>query len=297
MVHTKADVMQKVLINQYKRQDVFQCGHEAHFKFEKSVSVYHVLKEKRCYPEGCIYFLWKCKLLNKGHSCPKGYKHVGRNCFSCKNYFDEKISYQPEILLDKEEFENFQRELEEFEDWLQGAVGKRIEFSGTVNSVKPHFKKKRLGSKEILTFPGFLVSFKEGYLDRVFFKDHIFLTISRKTQENLKFAKGDKVEFEALLRTDKGRIILERIRHVEFLEKKREAFWNLSQAVVAKNTGTEFDCQPEKCLVCENGSLLDVVEKDGQRSKSYRHLFCLAGVTDPENCVYHLAKKMKMVKT
>jgi hypothetical protein len=289
--------MQKVLINQYKRQNVFQCGHKSHFKFEKNVSVYHVLKEKGCYPEGCIYFLWKCKLLNKGHSCPKGYQHVGRNCFSCKNYFEEKISYQPEMLLDKEEFGNFQRDLEEFEDWLESVVGKRIEFSGTVNSVKPHFRKKILGSKEILAFPGFLISFKEGYLDRVFFEDYIFLSISIKSQENLKFAKGDKVEFEATLRTDKGRIILEKIGHVGFLEKKGEAFWNESLALVAKNTGTELDCQPEKCLVCENGCLLDVVEKEGERSKIHRHLFCLAGVGDPEACVYPLAKKMKMIKT
>lgn len=205
--------------------------------------------------------------------------------------------YQPEILLDKEEFGNFQRDLEEFEDWLQSVVGKRIEFSGTVNSVKPHFIKKRLGSKEILAFPGFLISFKEGYLGRVFFKDYIFLSISRKSQENLKFAKGDKVEFEATLRMGKGRIILERIGHVEFSEKKRGAFWNLSQALVAKNTGTELDCQPEKCLVCEKGCLLDVVEKEGERSKIYRHLFCLAGVPDPESCVYHLAKKIRMIKT
>jgi hypothetical protein len=289
--------MQKVLINQYKRQDIFQCGHKSHFKFEKNVSVYHVLKEKGCYPEGCIYFLWKCRLLNKGHSCPKGYQHVGKSCFSCKNYFEEKVWYQPEILLDKEEFENFQRDLEEFEDWLQSVVGKRIEFSGTVNSVKPHFIKKGLGSNQILTFPGFLISFKEGYLDRVFFKDYIFLSISRKSQENLRFAKGDKVEFEATLRTDKGRIILERIGHVEFSEKKGEAFWNESLALVTKNTGTELDCQPEKCLVCENGCLLDVVEREGERSKIYRHLFCLAGVVDPEACVYHLAKKIRMIKT
>lgn len=289
--------MQRVLINQYKRQDVFQCGHKAHFRFEKNVSVYHVLKEKRCYPEGCIYFLWKCKLLNKGNSCPKKFRHVGRNCFSCKNYFEEKILYQPEVLLEREKFGDFQRELEEFEEWLQSVVGKRIEFSGTANSVKPHFKRKKWGSTETLTFPGFLVSFKEGYIDRVFFKDYIFLTISRKTQENLKFSNGDKVEFEAVLRTDRGRIILEKIRHVEFLEKKEKTSWNSSQAVVAKNTGTELDCQPDKCLVCENGCLLDVVERDGQHFKSYRHLFCLAGVTDPENCVYPLAKKIKMART
>ena len=66
---------------------------------------------------------------------------------------------------------------------------------------------------------------------------------------------------------------------------------------MAKNTGAELDCQPEKCLACENGCLLDVVEKDGECSKSGRHLFCLAGVTDPEDCVYHLAKKIKMLRT
>ncbi len=113
----------------------------------------------------------------------------------------------------------------------------------------------------------------------------------------MKFATGDKVEFEATVRTDRGRIILEKMRHVEFTEKKEAASWNSSQAVVAKSTGTELDCQPEKCLVCENGSLLDVVERDGERLKTCRHLFCLAGVTDPENCVYRLAKKIRMAKT
>lgn len=285
--------MPKVLINQYKRQDVFRCNHRAHFRFEKSVSVYHVLKEKNCFPEGCIWFLWKCKLLNKGQSCPKGYQHVGRDCFSCKNYFEEKIIYQPEILLNPEEDKKFQRDLEEYEEWLERTRGKWVEFSGKINSVKPHFRKIRYGRKEILEFPGFLICFKEGYLDRVFFKDHIFATISRKTQQNLKFAKGDEVEFQARLRTDKGRIVLEKIRYVEFVDKKKEASWSLSEALVAKNIGTEFDCQPDKCMMCENRSLLDVVEKMGNNASLKRHLFCLVGMDDPDTCVYHLAQKMK----
>jgi hypothetical protein len=286
----------KVLTNQYKRRDVFRCSHQAHFHFEKNVSVYHVLKEKRCFPQGCIYFLWKCTLLNKGQSCPKKYQHVGRDCFSCKNYFDEKVVYQPEIILDSEQYKKFEGDLEEFEEWLEETVGKWVEFSGTVNSVKPHFRKIKFGSKETLSFPGFLISFKEGYLDRVFFKDHIFVTISKRTQQNLKFARGDEVEFKARLRIDRGRIVLERIRYVEFLHKEEATSWTLSQALVAKNTGKEFDCQPEKCMMCENGCLVDIVEKTDRSPNTRRHLFCLIGIENPEECMYHLAKKIKKEK-
>lgn len=288
--------MPKTLINQYKRQGVFRCSHQAHFRFEKSVSVYHVLKEKKCFPQGCIYFLWKCTLLNKGNSCPKKYQHVGRNCFSCKNYFEEKIIHQPEIILDKEGYKKFESDLEEFEEWLEETVGRWVEFSGTINSVKPHFRKIRYGPEGVLNFPGFLISFKEGYLDRIFFKDHIFVTISRKTQQNFKFARGDKVEFKARLRTDRGRIVLERIRYVEFLHKEDGTCWSSSQALVAKNTGKEFDCQPEKCMMCENGCLLDVVEKTNKSSPIKRHLYCLMGIENPEECVYHLVKKIKNEK-
>jgi hypothetical protein len=288
--------MPKVLINQYKRQDVFRCSHRAHFRFEKNVSVYHVLKEKKCFPQGCIYFLWKCHLLNKGHSCPKKYQHVGKGCFSCKQYFDEKINYQPENLLDPEAYKKFQRELEDFEEWLEETKGNWVEFSGTVNSVKPHFRKIRFGAKETISFPGFLISFTEGYLDRTLFEDHLFVTISRRTQQNLKFAKGDRVDFQARLGIDKGRIVLDKIRHVDFLHKEKDAAPTVSQALVAQKTGTEFDCQPEKCVMCEKGCLLDVVEKTEDTSPVKRHLFCLMGVENPEECIYQLVKKMDKEK-
>ncbi len=288
--------MPKVLINQYKRQDVFRCSHKAHFRFEKNVSVYHVLKEKKCFPQGCIYFLWKCRLLNKGNSCPKKYKHVGRDCFSCKNYFDEKINYQPETLLDAEQYKKFERDLEEFEEWLETTRGKWVEFSGTVNTVKPHFRKIRFGSSQTISFPGFLISFTEGYIDRTFFQDNIFVTTSRRTQQNLKFARGDEVEFQARFGTDRGRIVLDRIRHIDFLHKESQDGPTVSQALVARSTGTEFDCQPEKCMMCGNGCLLDVIDKGDRESKVKRHLYCLAGVQNPEECVYRLVKRMEREK-
>jgi hypothetical protein len=288
--------MPKVLINQYKRQDVFRCSHRAHFRFEKNVSVHHVLKEKKCFPQGCIYFLWKCHLLNKGHSCPKKYQHVGRGCFYCKSYLDEKINYQPETMLDPEAYKKFQRDLEDFEEWLEETRGNWVEFSGTVNSVKPHFRKIRFGSKETISFPGFLISFTEGYLDRTFFEDHIFVTTSRRTQQNLRFAKGDRVDFQARLGIDRGRIVLDKIRHVDFLNKEKDTAPTVSQALVAQKTGTEFDCQPEKCVMCEKGCLLDVVEKTEDTSPVKRHLFCLMGVENPEECIYQLVKKMDKEK-
>jgi hypothetical protein len=290
------DAMPKTHINQYKRQDVFRCSHKAHFRFEKSVSVYHVLKEKECFPQGCLYFVWKCKLLNKGNSCPKGYQHVGRDCFSCKNYFDEKMNYQPEILLDPEGYRKFERELEEFEEWLQETRGKWVEFSGTVKAVKPHFRKITFGAKQTISFSGFLISFAEGYIDRAFFEDHIFVSISRLTQQNLRLAAGDEVEFQARLGISRGRIVLDRIRHVEFLHKENSKAPTVSEALVARSTGTEFDCQPEKCMICDKGCLLDVVDKADTKSPVRRHLYCLAGVENPDECVYRLLKKIESEK-
>jgi hypothetical protein len=289
--------MQKVLTNQFKRQDVFRCSFKSHFKFENNVSVYHVLKEKNCYPSGCVYFVWKCKFLNKGESCPKGFSHVGRKCFGCPHYFEEKLSFQPEIVLEREKFEDFQRDLEDFEYWLETVLGKEVEFSGTINSVKPNLTKIMDKDKEIFLLKGFLLNFREGYLGRVFFDDFIYVRISKKLQEKYQFSSKDKLEFKGILSLNKGRIVLQKVRQIEILEKINLAVWNLSNSLVAKNTGTEFDCQPEKCLACEKGVLVDVSEKRGFDEKRYRHLFCLAGMENPGICVYQLYKKMERAKT
>lgn len=285
--------MQKILINQHKRQDVFRCGHKAHFKFDKNVSVYHVLRERKCFPQGCIYFLWKCQLLNKGRRCPKRYEHVGRKCFGCKYYYEDKVCHQPEVILPNEEFEEFKKSLEEYEEWLESVVGKDVEFSGEINTVKPHLKKIISGSRQSMFFKGFLLSFKQGFVNRVFFDDYIYASVSTKSHEKNKFAQGDKIDFLTRLRVDRGRIVLDKIRRIEFTEKRDAPSWDFSQAIVAKNVGTELHCQPEKCLRCEKGCLLDVVERSESKDKISRHLFCLAGTEDPEVCFYDLKKKVE----
>jgi hypothetical protein len=162
--------------------------------------------------------------------------------------------------------------------------------------VKPHFRKITFGSKQTISFSGFLISFAEGYIDRTFFQDHVFVSISRLTQQNLRFAAGDEVEFQARLGTDRGRIVLDRIRHIDFLQRENRKAPTVSEALVARSTGTEFDCQPEKCMICEKGCLLDVVDRAGTKSPVRRHLYCLAGVENPDDCVYHLVKKIEREK-
>ena len=100
--------------NPYKRLDIFRCKYYNHAKFDYKVSAYHVLRVKNCYPQGCLYFKWHCKLLNKGQSCIKGFQHVGKKCFGCKHYYDEKVNNQPELLISEEEYHFFLDELEEF---------------------------------------------------------------------------------------------------------------------------------------------------------------------------------------
>ena len=118
---------------------------------------------------------------------------------------------------------------------------------------------------------------------------------SEVARMNFTLSPVPRGQFQVLarLKVDHGRIVLDKIRRVEFAEKADAASWNFSQAIVAKNVGTELGCQPEKCLRCEKGCLLDVVETRETKDKIFRHLFCLAGIEDPETCLYDLKKKVQ----
>ena len=278
--------LSKTIINQYKRHDIFTCVHQSHVHFEHRVSVYHVLKAKQCYSRGCIYFNWKCRLLNKGNTCPRKFKHVGKNCFNCKEFYDEKEIYKPELLVSEEDYLKFIRELNLFEDWLEGLRGNEVEFSGTINSIKPSFYKKADHPYNQLYFNGFLINFKEGYINLDHFNDFVYVKISSKMQHRYKFCKGDKIYFYARLQEKDGRIVLHRINRIELEEKADNETWTESKAQLAKKTGTIIPIQYEKCLNCDKGSLLDI----SSDSKRQRLLFCLEGIRDPHFCSYTISK-------
>ena len=278
--------LSRTIVNQYKRHDVFRCIHQSHTNFEHKVSVYHVLKEKQCYPQGCIYFNWKCRQLNKGITCSKKFKHVGRKCFNCKEFYDEKEIFKPERLIDEPSYEKFTRELIAFEDWFEELRGKEVDFSGTINSVKPGFYQKTESPHNNISFDGFLINFREGYINLDHFKDFVYVKISSSMQHRYKFSQGDRLNFYARLQEKQGRILLSRINRIDIEHKADNEVWTGSKAQLAKKTGTIIPVQYDTCLNCDKGSLID----GNTSSKRHRMLLCLEGIKNPHYCTYSISK-------
>jgi hypothetical protein len=277
--------------NLYKRIDVFRCSRDGHEHFENAVSVYHVLRERKCYPEGCVYFQWRCRHPLGEKGCPRGFQHVGRLCGSCPHFYDEKVVHTPRLLLDPQQYQSFCSELRAFEGWLEGLRDREVEVEGTVNSVKPWFKElPALGSaRPVLIFLGFLLNFSHAYLDLWHWLDLCYLTISKEMQARYCFRKGDRLSFRARVRVDKGRPVLYRMRQLELEQRGEGRYWTMSEALLAQKLGRPLLGQPERCLACEKGALLDVVGEGGRKG---RHLLCLDGVADPGSCLRQAEREL-----
>lgn len=258
------------------------------------MSVYHVLKVKRCLPEGCFYFKWHCRLLDKGTRCVKGYGHPGKNCNSCRYYFEDKLHKIPEIRLEPRAYREFQLELEEFEDWLSDNLGRRLAIQGRVNFSGPRLVKKIYPRHEKLYLRGYLANFSGCFLGRARLDDFVYLRLSPGAQERVRLAKGDELEFEAELRLDEGRLVLEHPRRFDFSRRGPEPFDpRRAEALVDLHSAAALDVQYERCINCERGRLVDVVERgiDSDRFL-HRELYCLEGVTTPADCCYGALKKI-----
>ena len=289
--------MQGEMRNLYKRMDVFRCNQGGHERFENAVSVYHVLRERECYPEGCVWFQWKCRHPRGEKGCPRGFSHVGRLCLSCPHFYDEKILHVPRLLLSPAEYGAFLRDLRSFEEWLRWLSGREAEACGTINSVKPHFREVIHPHGSYVAFQGFLLNFSEVYLDLVYWKDFCFVTLGREMQSLYRFRKGDRVSFRAKARMDCGRLVLHRVRGVEIEEKTEGEFWTESKARLARRVGASFPDQPERCLACERGALLDVVEAPEKSERRDRRLFCLEGISDPVLCSLHAGTELALQRS
>lgn len=274
--------------NPYKRLDIFRCKYDSHAKFDYKVSTYHVLRIKNCYPHGCLSFKWKCNLLDKGKSCHKGYQFVGKKCFGCKHYYDEKINHHPELLISENEYHEFLDELEEFEDWLESIQGKDIDFWGVIDTVKPRLTKVINKDESVVHLEGYILHFKEAYLDQIHWEDPCYAIIYADQQQRHRFAAGDDLEFKCRVEIDRGRLIFKKIRATEFRQKSNQQAWTNSQALVAKGTATLFENQLAKCLHCEKGVLVDVTDKTNSHWERKRELYCLAAFPSPDVCFYHI---------
>ena len=146
--------------NLYKKNDIFRCVHESHKGFKNKISVYHILEKKSCYPHGCLYFKWQCKQLNKRKKCSRGFHYVGRKCFGCKDFYEDKIHNYPELQIGPKDYNTFLKEYEDFKDWLDELRGKNIEISGKLKGIKPHFQKRIYPKSSFLSFQGYILIFE-----------------------------------------------------------------------------------------------------------------------------------------
>ena len=287
--------MQKVIKNLLKQKGLFICKHPLHKRFDFEVSPYHILRQKKCFKTGCVEFIWRCKIHGKNTNCPRGYKHVGKNCFSCKYYYEEKICRKPEALVHPETLKKFLDDLSDYEYWLWMVEGKRISFSGTITAVYPSFVMIIDNDRSSVRMNGFLITFPKGYIGYDLFDDTIYLHIGRKFLARWQIAPGDELEFKAQLISDRGRVILLRPTEVEIVKDEGKPVINYSKALVGKITGAIVKDDTLNCQKCPFGALLEV-KILGPRRDSYRRFYCLRGVEYSKDCPVRLEQKLISVK-
>jgi hypothetical protein len=183
--------------NVYKNMNVFKCVHEVHEGFGSKMSVQHILNEKGCFPNGCFYFIWHCKLMKQGKKCYRGYNFMGRNCHGCRYFYEEKVHNRADLIISDSEYKAFEREL-----------------AGEIDGVKPLFRKRVYRKGEGISFSGYLLIFKQLYFERLLMDDHVYVWLSPKTYQSFKFGRGDVITARATLKLDKGRLLLKRLRPI-----------------------------------------------------------------------------------
>lgn len=277
---------------------IFICRHPSHGKFDYQVSPYHVIQEKRCLKTGCVQFIWKCRIYAKDFRCPRGFRHVGKYCSSCKHYYEEKICRKPESLLCAEKLDVFWRNLDDYRLWLSMKLNRKIEFTGEIASIFPLLYFHGDGRHPHVKKSGYLIGFDKGLVGYELYADKIYLKISWNSFSKYRFAVGDKVEFIATLQSNRGRLIMERPTNIEIQradsdhradKSSTSAAITLSQATVGAYTGAivEDDCRP--CRGCKFGAFIEI-GKIQNRAARRRRFFCLRGVNMSANCPVRLEK-------
>jgi len=271
--------------NLFKQNNIFICKHDTHKHFSSKMSVYHILEEKKCFPDGCVYFKWKCKVLAKKKKCHRNFTAVGRNCFSCKYFYEEKIHQFPELIVERKKKEDFFEEYNEYCEWISSIENKQVFCEGTIQSVVPDFLINKNNGKYGLGLKGFLIIFQEGFIDNQHFEDTFYLHINSMFQNKMRLREDDEVEFKAIVQEKDGRIELFAPRHFNFYLRGKSKPLLRSDLLVSLNTATTFYEQNEKCKKCS----FSVIPKiQNNRSGKNRVLICSNGIQEPENCIENI---------
>jgi hypothetical protein len=249
------------------------------------MSPFYILSEKQCFPDGCVYFHWKCRLLAKKKTCFRGFSHVGKKCHNCKYFYEEKRHQYPELIAKNEENAEFIDMFFEFEEWINNLQSKRVACEGVVAGISPGLSLKQQGNRQSIYAAGFLIRFEEGYIDNLLFEDPFYLSISAMSQNKLLIRKGDNVEFDASLIIDRGRFRFIKPGRFQFYERGNEKPLRKNDILVALQTYTIQENQPGKCMDCASGILVDV---ENSNNGSSRALVCIQGVADYRYCALAL---------
>lgn len=272
------------MINPYKRTDIFRCQQNAHKRFDGCVSAWHVLKEKSCYPEGCIYFVWHCVLKEKGMKCIQGYDYIGKNCKGCTYFEEEKVHLQPELLLDEKSWNDFKESVDAYESWFASVKFRRLSIAGRIHQVKPWFKKHIDAHQSHLKLLGYLVVFQKGFIGMDAYDSPFYMRISERLLKEFKFRPRMRIECMGEIREDHGRVIIHKPGHIETFNKGWGFVMKKDEALVSIKTATHLQEQPETCYSCRWSSLVDVVDESEEEPQRKRSLYCLKGIADPTDC-------------
>ncbi len=284
----------EIIHNLYKELGIFTCHHPAHKQFGYEVSPYHVFQVKKCHPSGCVEFLWRCHQLEKGHPCPRKYKHVGRGCASCKHYHEDKLNYWPEASLDQRELAEFIDEIRQYQGWLEEMNGKTVEFSGEIDGIAPHLEMRRDEHGDHVSLDGFYISFESGHLGTDLFDDRLYMKIFGNSLERYDFAPGDHLECRAIFTETRGRIILQKPSRIENTPNGASRQVNVSRALVGRATGKIIQAPAEICENCPYLSLIDIEDARRRVPVYYRRYYCLRGLTDPVTCPVRLGALLEL---
>jgi len=273
-----------IVTNPYKRRDVFRCSQEAHGAFEGRVSAYHVLKERNCHPQGCIYFLWHCVLMQKGRPCIHKYSRPGKKCGGCTYFAEDKIHLQPRLLLPEDAYRSFLEEAERFDEWMRAVRYRRLAVAGRIHTIKPWVERKVLNRQSRVALRGWLLVFRRGFIGLDEYRDPFYVRIPERLMSRHVFIPRMRVELTGEIREDRGRVIIHHPGQVEILSKGWGSPWTRDRALVAVRTASLLAEQPDSCLDCQWGVLVDVEDDSSGETEKYRHLYCLKGVQDPDGC-------------
>ncbi len=268
--------------NLYKQRNIFRCVHDIHQHFMDEMSPYHILIQRRCYPSGCLYFQWKCRLLAKRKKCFRNFKKVGRECSNCRYFYEEKIYQYPEFVNNDIDFSDYRKSFEDFEIWVDSLRNKRVHVEGTVNFVSPELVIRKINGIPTIRFSGFLIRFQTGYIDNAPFEDPFYLRISALTQQQLAMRQGDELDFRAQLEIDRGRFRFIKSGSFMFYNRGKSAPPQKQDILERIRRSVLHAKQSAVCLSCRNGVLADI---HGNTHGPSRALVCLAGIGDPACCL------------